>query len=97
MQELKNNTIVLAIPLLFEANLTNLVTEIWVVYCDRSSQITRLQQRDRLKRQQAETRIDSQLPLSTKVAQADVVLDNNSNLDTLYQQIDKAIDEPSTQ
>ncbi len=91
LQELKKDTIVLSIPLLFEANLTHLVTEIWVVYCHRSRQITRLQQRDRLNLQQAETRINSQLPLSTKVAQADVVLDNNSDLNTLYRQIDKAI------
>ena len=91
LQELKNTTIVLSIPLLFEANLTNLVTEIWVVYCDRSTQITRLQQRDHLNRQQAESRIDSQLPLLTKVAQADVVLDNNFDLNSLYLQIDKEI------
>ena len=91
LQKLKDDTIVLSIPLLFEANLTHLVTEIWVVYCDRSSQITRLQQRDRLNWQQAEARIDSQFSLSTKIAQADVVLHNNSELHTLYQQIDEAI------
>ncbi len=94
LQELKNNTIVLSIPLLFEANLTHLVTEIWVVYCDRYTQITRLQQRDRLELKQAESRIDSQLSLSTKVERADVVLDNDSDLNTLYQQIDRAIGEP---
>ncbi|MGF1539891.1 MAG: dephospho-CoA kinase [Pleurocapsa sp.] len=91
LSELHDNIIVLSIPLLFEANLTHLVTEIWVVYCDRSTQITRLQQRNCLNRQQAETRIDSQLPLLTKVERADVVLDNNGNLDTLYKQIDQAI------
>lgn len=91
LQELKNDTVVLVIPLLFEANLTHLVTEIWVVYCDRFTQITRLQQRDRLDFKQAKIRLDSQFPLSTKVAQADVVLNNDSNLNTLYRQIDKAI------
>ena len=91
LQELKNGTLVLSIPLLFEANLTHLVTEIWVVYCDRSTQITRLQRRNGLTQAQAEARIDSQLPLSTKITQADIVLDNNSNLEHLYQQIDKAI------
>lgn len=94
LSELENDTIVLSIPLLFEANLTHLVTEIWVVYCDRPTQITRLQQRNDLNRQQAESRIDSQLPLLTKVERADVVLDNNSNLNTLYRQIDRAIATP---
>ncbi|GAB4523455.1 MAG: dephospho-CoA kinase [Pleurocapsa sp.] len=88
---LKDNTVVLAIPLLFEANFTDLVTEIWVVYCDRSTQVTRLQQRDRLTIQQAETRIDNQLPLSEKIKLADVVLDNSGNLQHLTQQIDRAI------
>lgn len=91
LQELKNDTLVCSIPLLFEANLTHLVTEIWVVYCDRATQIARLQQRNGLTAVQAEARIDSQLPLSTKITQADIVLDNNSNLEHLYQQIDKAI------
>lgn len=94
LSELENDTIVLSIPLLFEANLTHLVTEIWVVYCDRPTQITRLHQRNDLNHQQAESRIDSQLPLLTKVERADVVLDNNSNLNTLYRQIDRAIATP---
>jgi dephospho-CoA kinase len=91
LSQLENDTVVLSIPLLFEANLTHLVTEIWVVYCDRSTQVTRLQQRNHLNRQQAESRIDSQLPLLTKVERADVVLDNNGDLETLYRQIDRAI------
>jgi dephospho-CoA kinase len=93
-QELRNfkkNTVVLAIPLLFEANFTDLVTEIWVVYCDRPTQIARLQRRDRLTIQQAETRIDNQFPLAEKIKLADVVLDNSGNLQHLTQQIDRAI------
>lgn len=85
-----HTTIVLSIPLLFEANLTDLVTEIWVVACDRQQQLARLQQRDRLNLAQAQARIDSQLPLSTKIAQADVVLNNNSDRQTLFTQIDRA-------
>lgn len=90
LKQQKNNTIVLSIPLLFEAHLTDLVTEIWVVACDQKQQLTRLQQRDRLTTAQAQARIDSQLPLSAKIAQADVVLNNNSDLQTLFAQIDRA-------
>ena len=93
-QELKQtqtNTIVLAIPLLFEAQLTDLVTEIWVVTCDRYLQISRLQQRNGLTPIQAAARIDSQYPLSEKVNAADIVLDNNFDLDHLYSQVDNAI------
>lgn len=84
----KSDTIILAIPLLFEAKLTDIVTEIWVVSCDRSLQISRLQQRNNLTPKQAQARIDSQLPLAEKVAAADVVLDNNADLAHLYAQVD---------
>ena len=91
LQHIDGNTIVLDIPLLFEANLTDTVTEIWVVNCDRSTQIQRLQQRNGLTLVQAEARIDSQLPLAKKVAAADVVLDNNTDLNSLLVQVDTVI------
>ena len=83
LQRTKNDTIVLAIPLLFEANLTDTVTEIWVVSCDRSLQIARLQQRNGLTLEQAQARIDNQLPLPDKVALADIVLNNDANFQNL--------------
>ena len=89
LKQLDNRIIVLAIPLLFEANLTHLVTEIWVVTCDRNTQLYRLQQRNNLTLQQAQNRIKSQLPLVEKVAQADVVIENNSTLEALYQECDR--------
>lgn len=91
LNQTQANTIVLAIPLLFEAQLTDLVTEIWVVTCDRYLQISRLQQRNGLTPIQAAARIDSQFPLSEKVAAADIVLDNNCDLNHLYTQVDNAI------
>ena len=92
LQLIDDSTVVLAIPLLFEANLTDTVTEIWVVSCDRQRQIERLQQRNNLTPQQALARINSQLPLAQKVASADVILNNNSSLEDLYTQIDRAIE-----
>ena len=83
--------IVMSIPLLFEANLTHLVTEIWVVMCDRNQQIQRLMERDQLSQEQATARIQSQMPIEEKMAQADVVLDNRTNVDGLLKQIDAAI------
>ena len=90
-QKLDHPTMIFSIPLLFEAKLTHLVTEIWVVSCDRNTQLSRLQQRNNLTLQQAQSRIASQLPLSEKIAQADVVLENNSTLETLYQRIDHLV------
>ncbi len=91
LQQIKSDTVLLVIPLLFEAKLTDMVTEIWVVSCDRSLQVSRLQQRNGLTSQQAQNRIDNQLPLTEKIALADVVLNNNANLKHLFAQVDLAI------
>ena len=91
LQQLNKTIVILSIPLLFEANLTDLVTEIWVVICDRNTQLSRLEQRNNLTLQQAQNRINSQLPLAEKVAQADVVIENNSTLEKLYQECDRLI------
>jgi len=90
-------TLVLAIPLLFEAGITNLVTEIWVVYCSPEQQVQRLIQRNHLTPEQARARINSQLPLSEKVALADVVLDNSSTTIELLEQIDSVYISPNSQ
>ncbi len=83
--------IVLAIPLLFEANMTDLVTEIWVVCCNRGEQLQRIMERDSLALEAAQARVNSQLSLEEKVARADVVLDNSTTLDNLWQQVDRAL------
>jgi len=68
--------VVLVVPLLFEAGMTDLVTEIWWC-CSRQQQLERLMQRDQLTEEVAQARINSQLP-TRKRACADVVLDNSS-------------------
>ncbi len=83
-------TVVFVVPLLFEAGMTDLVTEIWVVTCSAEQQIKRMIERDRLSREQAQSRINSQLPLEEKVARADVVLDNSSTPEALLKQVDLA-------
>lgn len=91
LRKIPSKTIILSIPLLFEANLMALVTEIWVVSCDRSQQLSRLQQRNGFTSEQATARINSQMLLADKVAQADLVLQNDAGLAELYAQVDAAI------
>ncbi|WP_446363665.1 dephospho-CoA kinase [Coleofasciculus chthonoplastes] len=88
---LESPTVVVVIPLLFEANMTDLVTEIWVVRCSEEQQIQRIRERDRLSLKQAQSRLNSQLPLAEKVARADMVLDNSYTRDSLLQQVDQAL------
>jgi dephospho-CoA kinase len=86
-----HTTAVLVIPLLFEARMTDLVTEIWVICSQKSQQQERLMQRDHLNLEQIQARIDSQMAIEKKVAQADVVIDNSSTLEDLYRQTDQAL------
>ncbi|MBW4563738.1 MAG: dephospho-CoA kinase [Mojavia pulchra JT2-VF2] len=89
-------TLVLVIPLLFEAQMTNVVTEIWVVRCSPSQQLQRLIQRNQLSQKQAQARINSQISIEEKAAQADVVLDNSSTLEILLQQVDAVFEKGSS-
>ena len=92
-----DDTAVLAIPLLFEAKMTDLVTEIWVVSCDPHTQLHRIVTRDaltatfqaRIDAAAAQRRIDSQMSLTDKIALADVNLDNSTNITNLEAQIDR--------
>jgi dephospho-CoA kinase len=84
-------TVVLVVPLLFEAKMTDLCTEIWVVYCSPSVQLERLMQRDGLNVDRSNARINTQLPIIEKCQKADFVLDNSSTLDSLFVQIDAIV------
>jgi dephospho-CoA kinase len=84
------DTTVAVVPLLFEANLQNMVSEIWVVTCHGSQQLDRLQNRNHLTRTQAQARIKSQMPLAAKVRLAQVVLDNSGTKEKLIEQINQA-------
>ncbi|MBD2415912.1 dephospho-CoA kinase [Nostoc calcicola FACHB-389] len=90
-----SQTLVLVVPLLFEAGMTDLVTEIWVVHCSQEQQLQRLIQRNHLNREQAQARINSQLSIAEKVARADVVLDNSFTLEALLKQVDAALNNAS--
>ncbi|WP_019498055.1 dephospho-CoA kinase [Pseudanabaena sp. PCC 6802] len=85
------STVAMVVPLLFEAGMENLVTEIWVVTCTAEQQLARLVQRDRLTLQEARQRIASQIPLAQKIALADVVIDNSQTNLELFKQIDIAV------
>ena len=88
--------VVLVIPLLFEARMTDLVTETWVVRCPKEQQVERLMQRDRLSLPQVRARIESQMSIQKKASYADFVLDNTSTLEHLFQQVDTGLAQKPT-
>ena len=74
--------VVLMIPLLFEAGLDNLCTEVWVVHCSPEQQRQRLIDRNGLTVEDADRRIQSQWPLAKKVGLADQVIDNSGETES---------------
>ena len=68
--------VVLVIPLLFEAGLEHLCSEVWLVDCEPEQQLKRLMQRDGLSAADAQTRLNAQWPLERKRELADQLIDN---------------------
>jgi dephospho-CoA kinase len=90
-QRLAPATVVMAIPLLFEAKMQDLVTETWVVACDYQQQLQRLIDRNHLSKNEAIERIASQMPQSEKKELADFVIINSGNHEKLFSQIDRIL------
>ena len=84
--------VIFSIPLLFEAQMTDLVQQVWVVWCTTGQQHQRLMARNRFTPEQIQARISAQLPLSLKMLWADHLLDNSGTLEFLYQQIDALVE-----
>jgi len=83
--------VVLMIPLLFEAGLDTLCSEIWLVDCDEDQQLQRLMDRDQLSEADARARLAAQWPMTRKRALATVVLDNRGGPVALAPQVEAAL------
>jgi dephospho-CoA kinase len=77
-KHLEPSTVVMVIPLLFEAKMQELVTEIWAIVCDPSES-------------EALQRISSQMSQSEKIELADVVVVNSDDTEELFFQVDRAL------
>src|SRR5699024_7649116 len=85
--------VILDIPLLFESKLTHFVEKILVVSVEPAIQIERLMERNTLTREEAESRIASQIPVQEKEALADAVISNNGSKEDSYEQLDAILKE----
>ncbi len=91
---LPSQTLVYSIPLLFEANLTHLVTEIWVVTCSAIQQQERLMARNQLSATEARSRIDAQTSLPEKCKRADYIIDNSASKEETFAEVDNVLSLP---
>ncbi|KAJ7250308.1 CoaE-domain-containing protein [Mycena rebaudengoi] len=79
---------ILDVPLLIEGPMWKLVGKVVVVYCTGEVQLERLMQRDGSSREDALSRLNSQLPIADKVQYADHVVDNSGSLGDLEEHVD---------
>lgn len=80
------------IPLLYECGMAHIFDIIFVVSAPRQTQIARLLARDGLSREEAERRIDAQMPLERKCALADAVIDTDGPVENTRAQVRALID-----
>ncbi len=79
-KKLGEKVVVVDVPLLYETNYQEIVDKTIVVYTSQAEQVSRLVSRDRITKEYAQMKIDSQMPLSKKVDLADYVIDNSFSI-----------------
>ena len=77
------NIIVIDAALLIEAGYLEIVDKVLVITCNENIQIKRIQKRDNCSKEEALSRISSQISQEDKVKYADYVLDNSGDLEEL--------------
>ena len=78
-QYTNNQTILLVIPLLFEAKFEDICTEIWLIKCPIEIQKKRLITRDKMTEKEAYEAINLQLSFEEKIRHSDIILDNSDD------------------
>lgn len=81
--------LIFAIPLLVESNFQRHLDRVLVIDIDREVQICRLQQRDHLSRDQCLRMLNAQASREERLAAADDVVDNSSDVPSLHRQLTK--------
>ena len=86
--EAAENCAVIDAPLLIEVGLDKICDEIWLITADRETRIARIIARNGLSREEAEDRIDRQMPEEEKRRRAHRVIENNGSMEALYAEIE---------
>ncbi|ATD55447.1 dephospho-CoA kinase [Clostridium chauvoei] len=84
--------VILDAPTLIENDLHNNMDFVVLVWVDNNTQVQRIKNRDRLGREEAINRINSQMPLERKKEFASIILNNNGDLLNTKNQVDGLIE-----
>jgi dephospho-CoA kinase len=77
------------IPLLIEAGMQEMADLILLVYAPRELQLSRLQARDGLNSEEAEKRLQAQMPIEEKKLYAHQIIDNSGSLAETKSQVER--------
>ena len=83
------DVVVLEVPLLLEVGWTQLVDEVWVTIASEATVLKRLQERTGLSEPESLARIRSQMSNEERVKHADVVINNDCDLDELETKVEE--------
>lgn len=83
----------MAIPLLFEVRLKDMVDRAVLVYAPEQVQAARLKARDRLTDEEVRVRLASQLPIEEKRRLADIVIDNSGTIEQTAERVRSVLDQ----
>ncbi len=83
------DVVVLEAPLLIEVGWTSSVDEVWVTAAPEATVLNRLEAQKGLSRQQALTRIHSQLSSEERIRHADVVINTDCDLEELKTRVEE--------
>ncbi|MGL5084209.1 MAG: dephospho-CoA kinase, partial [Clostridium sp.] len=84
--------VILDAPTLVENDLHLDMDYVIVVWVDNNTQVQRVKLRDKLTRDEAINRVNSQLSLDAKKSLADIIIDNNKEPITTKEQVDCLVD-----
>jgi len=83
------SVVVLDAAILFEANWTPLVDEVWVVVASEEAVVARAVARTGLPEEQIRSRLRSQMPVEEKVKRAKVVIHNDGAVEDLRRKVEE--------
>ena len=93
IEEIKNNNpqalVIVDAALLVETGVYKHYDKLIVVYVSKETQIERLMIRDAMNREEAESRIDLQSPLTQKLKVADYIIENEGPLSKTREEVEK--------
>jgi dephospho-CoA kinase len=85
--------VIIDMPLLFEVGYEKSCDQTVLIYCSEEIQIKRLMKRDHIDENTAKLKVTAQMSMEEKRSKADIVIDNQKDVQSLYEELNQIIEE----